>query len=452
MGPLLEFKNIMLLIWIAIGIVLVTVAIVLILKFIKKDNAMVSIEKYLKQKNFSKALAQAQKYMLEKPDDYLLKYNMALAYEGLGDYNNAISQFEKASVAASMSGEAAVMIQINLKIAELFSKIHKPKEALGYYVMVLDKQPKHSKALYEAGDILFGMGNFKKAREYLEILVKMKPDNMRGRYLLAKTSYKIGDMNSAMVNLQEVVKVLPKNDKMFQDASVLLSEVLFNLRRYEESVQVLNPLLNDKEMFQDALLKIVNILIRTNKYQPAIDLANRYMGRLNNEVKAQLYYQIASAYFKYGEVFQALELWQEAYKLKSDFMDLKEVMDKYGIILKNPKLKHYFTRSEKTFHDFVMAMLKLKFVNNVVKEERFWILLTNDASYVVYRLPYPLSTLDMNDIERQIKNQITANYAINIYTLFGFSKDCANHYLYRKINEYSYEKFIALVDETPIGG
>ena len=52
MGSVVDFKNIMLLLWISIGIIIVVVAVILILKFIKKDSAMVVIEKNLKQRNF----------------------------------------------------------------------------------------------------------------------------------------------------------------------------------------------------------------------------------------------------------------------------------------------------------------------------------------------------------------------------------------------------------------
>ncbi len=133
-------------------------------------------------------------------------------------------------------------------------------------------------------------------------------------------------------------------------------------------------------------------------------------------------------------------------------MDLKDIMEKYNVILSNPRMEHYFTRNDRTFQEFAEAMLKIKFSHSTIKQERYWILSTSDASHVVYRLPYPVNSVDLDDIERHVKGEMSANYIINVYTLFGFAKDCQNHYLYRKINEFSGEKLVSLVNQSPIGG
>jgi tetratricopeptide (TPR) repeat protein len=420
----MQGMNITVLIGIAVGIFAAVAIILTMVKFLKKDNALVTIDKLLKAGNYKKALNTALPYLKEHPMDFMIRYYIGQAYEGLADPVNAIAYYEKASVAMAENESSALRNQVLLKIADLFKKKRNLKEAMGYYAMILDKDPHNMRALYPLSEILFEQGNFKKAKQYLDTIVKLKPDNLKARFLLAKVSVKVNLLQDAAAQLKSVVQsAKPAEEELKNSAVLFLADIYLSMKNFREAIQLLKPLLDNKQYFEDVLIKIVDSLIKINELKQAIELANRNSGRINKLKEAQIYYLIATAYFKDGEVYKAVKNWEISFKSNPSFRDNKDIVQKYAPIINNPKMEMYFTNNLTFFENLCLEMLKNSYVKQIIKKESFWILETSDNNYAMYRLAHPLSKIELADIDDLISRQFHASSQYLIYSLFGTSAE-----------------------------
>ncbi|NPV01279.1 MAG: tetratricopeptide repeat protein [Brevinematales bacterium] len=445
MGDGFKLGDIAFLFWIALGIGVVAIIIILVFKFLKKDNAMLSVEKLIKAGNYKKALALAQQHQQTNPKDYVVKYYIAQAYEGMHQYDQATEYYEKASVAASSSGNNDLKPQIYLKVGQLYKRKRMQKEALGYFLLVLDKVPTHSKALYEAAGILYDMKNFQKAKTYLETLVRIKPDNLKGKFLLGETHYQLNEYTECVNQLEPIFRKFPQDDASYKDMVFCLADALTNMKRYDTAADVLMPLLDNKMLFDDVLLKVVTVLIRENNLKRLTDILNRYINVVAPSIKVVLLYETAGLLFKDGEYFRALYLWRDAAAIDRNFQDLPDIMRKYKVLLDNPKLENIYAKNVSQFQEYAGRFLRLRSASQIIKQESYWIIKHADISHVMHKVPYPLNPMDLEGISKDLKSEVIANLGINVYSLFGMSPECESHYMFRKIKLFQGADFLKLL-------
>lgn len=436
-------ENIMTLVWISLGILLVVLVILTIIKFLNKDKTLSAVERAIKEKNFSKALKLAQQHLKGHEHDIVILNLMAQVYEGLNNYKTAIDYYERASVAAEKEAQTNLKIQMLLKIGTLYKKIEMTKDALGYFSLILDEQPRHSKALYEAADLLYNLKNYRKAREYLATLIQIKSDNLRGHFLYARTLYQLGEYQSCAKQLSAIIPNLPHGDATISKARLLLADSLVKLRQYKQAIQTLNTLLNDSSLFENVLLKIVSIQILDHNYVQAIALARKYVNRVSREIQVDVFYQVANAYFKEGEIYNALQNWQQAYQIDPKYRDTGEILNQYRILLDNPQLKPYYTRNNAEFESFILRTFTVKTVNQVIRDPHFFIITGGDEVHIFYRNPSPISTFTLDEISKHLHSENFNTITVYLYSLFSADSAGKNHLLYKRLQEFSGESMIA---------
>ncbi|OHD54086.1 MAG: hypothetical protein A2Y33_10240 [Spirochaetes bacterium GWF1_51_8] len=432
-----------------LGISVVAVVIVIIVRSItQKYNPIQEIEKLINANEFKKAQELTQKELLKTPNSFVLKYHMGQIFEGLQEFSQAASYYEKAAVSATAEGNEDMKPQIFLKVASLYKKKHKYEEAIGYYMMVLDKAPQNQKALLEVAEIFVETNKSKRAFGVLMPLLRIAPNNLKARYLLAQSCFQSQDYAECSEHLDFLLTHIPANDPLFPKATFLLANSLFQLKRYDEAISQMEPLFNIPEVSDAAVLKVVEGYLALNQLEKAINIAEEFVLPMPPEKKVELYYMIASAHYKKGDINLALKNWKSAAEIDATFKDLKGIISQYSTHYEHPALKHIYTVDHVDFEAFVFRMLKVKNVDSILKKPSYTVLKTHDVDYVIFRVPFSITFHDLADIETNLHNDFMANMAINIYSLYGFSDEAKGHPVFRKILEVSGEAFVKLVDSV----
>jgi tetratricopeptide (TPR) repeat protein len=443
-----------LIIWFAMGLFIAGLAVIIISRLVRKDNALAVIQKHLKNNQFHRALSLSLKYVDENPNDFMIKYYIAQSYEGLKDYKQAIHYYEKASIAASMTAQVSIKTSINLKIAELYKIIGRYNESLGYYVLLLEKEPNNTKALMSASELLFEMKNFRKAKEYLDTLVKYKQDNLSARMLLARVNISLNIQRDAAAQLEAIVNNTRVDDKVKKAAAAsMLADVYLNMKNLPKAVQVLKSLLDNPAFFEDAIIKLIDIYIKTGQLRDAIDFANRNMQKVKRAAQCTILYLIASAYLKSGEVVKAVNAWNSAYKINPNYKDLRDIVDRYGQVIGNPKMEALYSTQDPVFQQFANELLKLPYIKQISKMSNYWAFEGEDKSYVIYKRPSPVPYVELAEMQKQIVEKFRANATIILYSLYGVvddedDKDSKTKSLLKKMVLISGNAFVAAVNKV----
>lgn len=141
--------------------------------------------------------------MLEHVDGPLLRYNLGLLYFDLGDFLQAVEQFE---IGTSMQPDDQDML-FNLAISQKSSGDF--DSAITSYLRLLELNENHVDALYNLAGCYRENRETKTAIGYYEQVLVHDPDNSAATNNLAFTHHVAGDMERALYYYRQLLRLRP---------------------------------------------------------------------------------------------------------------------------------------------------------------------------------------------------------------------------------------------------
>ena len=145
-----------------------------------------------------KALAIVSDY----PEVY---HNLALSYEGSGNVDLAIQNFEKAIELNRKYNRQDEWPLIDFAVYQRMGG--KPEAAIPLLQEALRINPRSPKANYEMGELLRDLRRYEEARKYIEIAVQLNPCDARAIYGLAIVTRQLGDLTRSAALFKQFKEV-----------------------------------------------------------------------------------------------------------------------------------------------------------------------------------------------------------------------------------------------------
>lgn len=154
--------------------------------------------------------------------------------------------------------------------------------------------------------------NNKKSKQLLMNLINKYPESYNGHRLLAQNYEKEGGMRKA---IDEYVKAIDINKKDY-DSYYKISELLVNLGKKDEAIQMLNNLIHNKPDYYNASELLGRLLCEQENFKEAI---NVYMNALkyNNKESFELYYNLGIAYTRLNDFQNAKNCYEKAAQINA---------------------------------------------------------------------------------------------------------------------------------------
>jgi tetratricopeptide (TPR) repeat protein len=174
-------------------------------KPVSEDNSLET-----QKNNFNSAKASFEKHIMLYPDDIEANYRLARSYNGLGDKENAMKYYQKASELDPSRADILV------RIAGIYKDQNKLNEALATMSKItkLDEQGINIKpeikieAYRTTADIYEKLGDFDSAAKAREELVKQDPSDTEAHYKLGVFyEEKKDDLDRAISEYEAVIKI-----------------------------------------------------------------------------------------------------------------------------------------------------------------------------------------------------------------------------------------------------
>ena len=147
----------------------------------------------------------------------------------------------------------------------------------------------------------------KKSKQLLMNLINKYPESYNGHKLLAENYEKEGGMRKA---IDEYVKAIDINKKDY-DSYYKIAELLDNLGKKDEAIQMLNNLIHNKPDYFKASELLGRLLCEQENFKEAI---NVYMNalRYNKEESFEIYYNLGIAYTRLNDFQNAKDYYEKA--------------------------------------------------------------------------------------------------------------------------------------------
>lgn len=153
-------------------------------------------EESFKAGKYEEAVAHFEKAVEEKPDGRLAYYFLAVAYETVGRYKDAVASYKKVLTHDDSSGLNLVIIT-HYNLANVYAALGRAKEAVAENEQVVKLLPDEPHGQYNLGLSYAATGQMDKARAAFSRAAEIKPDYPEAHYNLAVAHLAVGDRASA---------------------------------------------------------------------------------------------------------------------------------------------------------------------------------------------------------------------------------------------------------------
>lgn len=156
-----------------------------------------------------------------------IRFDLALEYESIHDFNNAIKELKKL-LKTSPENESAIY-----EIAYCYERIGDFDKCIEYYTMYIENNPYSFTAWYNLGNIYFLKNNIEKALWAYDYSIIINEDFSSAHFNMGNTYMQIGEFQKALVSYTKCLEI--DGD----DALTLsyLAEAYERLERFDEAIE-----------------------------------------------------------------------------------------------------------------------------------------------------------------------------------------------------------------------
>ncbi len=395
----------------------------------------------------------------KKHETLMVLYYLACAYENTEHYTNAIKFYEE--VLLQHPKKDKFYRNLLIKMARIYEKQNKTKEAMAHYIMTLDSDEYNIEALYGIGKLHFFSGNTKRSLDYFEKILLKKPNLLDARKFYGKALLDTGFYQVALSQFEFIIKYFPDDPEVYY----LKAKTEENLKKYNEAIKTYKILVkkdfNEEKMLEkttplnifdikeEVKLTIVRLLIKLKKYDEGLTYISDFLSMPGkDETKLELLYLYGNILWNKGEEFQALKNFERIYMMKPDFKDVALFYDRYKKILPHTYLSNYFTTSEESnFESICKKILGKQIFNLIYKSGDFYVFTKGPFAVIFYRHIEPIPFSKLTDMEVIINTQSIPISNVEIYSISGVREDAYNHFLLKKSHLIEANEFIKTIRE-----
>ena len=123
------------------------------------------------------------------------------------------------------------------RLGELYERDDRWSDAAQVYERAVGRNPRSAGARRDLAYALLQSGQAEQARLAINELIKIRPNDVAGLYLLSEVELELGNLNSAERTARILIETQPDDLR----GAIVLSEVFARRRHYQDVIDVLEP-------------------------------------------------------------------------------------------------------------------------------------------------------------------------------------------------------------------
>mgnify|MGYP001140500170 CR=1 FL=1 len=285
-------------------------------------------EAFEKQSMMHEAIIEYKKVLDQRPNDFIAHFRLGNIYLKLNEIDQAILHLERVIQINKYNYEID-RLDIEKKLATSYYQRDDVEKAFQTYLDILNVYPGDPDALYHAAFISLGQEEFDFAQKHFEKLVKINRNDFEVFFGAGICCYQNQKVTDAITYFKTAVSMNPYSDA----ANLALAFTNQRKRDYKQAIPYITAL---RERATDPAVKYVAmrlhgfLLLQAKKNEDALrvfqevvdfcrdnDMPNEHM---------QALFDIGYASLKMEHSTQALEYWNELYRIDKTYNDINRLV------------------------------------------------------------------------------------------------------------------------------
>ncbi len=235
-----------------------------------------------------------------RPESTEIRAKLADIYRQKGDYRQAIEQYWRCWELSDSTGGKLAFVN---SLSDAYYAIGRGGELEEKLRQMAKTSPSDMGPPLALAELYRAQGNLPASKDQLAQALEREPNNPDLISQMVKVSLDLGDTQEALSYQQRIVKLQPEPHSQQR-----LGELLFDMGREQEAIQVWTKLLHAKNKSVDAEVKLAGLLIRHGMLDEALTALDR-AGEIATD--PQMLYQIGAALMEMNETDRAVPHFQK---------------------------------------------------------------------------------------------------------------------------------------------
>lgn len=331
---------------IVLGII-VAATIVIIVRFLFQPKRVKSIAQLYKQGKYGQASRLARQIIAKDNRNSDAHYFLGLCYEAEGKTELALMELKTVNQLGKFDEYVSEM-DFRKKIADLYLKFNQSEDALKEYLLLVKKDDQNADYYYLIGSLFEKRNRPDKAVNYYRKAVSLNERHSQSFAALGSLLYRAKRFNDAKVYLDKATSMDPDNTQ----GSFYLGKILKDGKDYTGALLAFEKSAKDPELKTKSLAERGACYINQGDIERAFSELSRAV-KLSRNLKSPevLYSRYLMAYLfeKDRKIEEAIEQWEEIYKVREDFRDVADKLANYQDLRTDDTLKDYLIAGQEEF-------------------------------------------------------------------------------------------------------
>jgi len=278
-----------------------------------------SVTSILSIGKFQEALDKTEILRQQYPGESLLSNISGACYQGLGQLENAVENYEKAIITNPSYYKA------HYNLGGALQELGKLNESVESFERALSIKPDYAEAHNNIGNVFKVLGQFDNAIKSFRSAIEIKPDYLESHFNLGSIFQDLNNMEAAITSYEEVLIIKPDFAVLHNNLGVILQgigELDSALEHFEDAVKIMPD-------FSEAYNNLGNVCKELNQLDKAINCFNKAIAINPNFDKA--YNNIGNVFKELGQFDNAIKNYEKAISIDPNFA---EAHNNLGSLLK----------------------------------------------------------------------------------------------------------------------
>lgn len=389
-----------------------------------------NLKKLLDAEENEKAIALVNRLLKKSPQSFVLNYYRAESLRKLGNLEEALESYKKATVLPAKKKEESLRTAATLEAARLLMKLSREREGLSYYLMILENEPENPVALFETAQYYASVNQNQKAREYLETLLQIRPGVLDARFLYGKILFQSGLTSRALKQFELLKNHDFKNPHVFYYYGLCLEALRSPgeaMKAFETALSLEGMKRGERESLQ---LKLFSLMVKLKKYAEAKEKIEAALNETSSpQILADLHYLFGTLLWETLFEYDSLKQYEKVSQIDPSYKDVKEILGAQKEFLPLSYFSRYFTGDEMRFELSAWSLFGRRNTQLLRRGKDFYLLARGRFLLLLWRHLYPISESGVSDIEVLTSGMLALENtdSLEIFSLAGVADEARDH-------------------------
>ncbi len=341
---------------IMVGAILV-VFITFIIRGILAPKKLTSLDNMLKQGKYPQVSRLAKQMIAKDERNVELHYILSLSYIAQNKAELALMELKKINNLGNFGGLCS---EVNFRktIADLFERFGNTEEALTEYLLLTKLEPYEGDYFFKTGYHFEMRNKGGQAHKYYTKAIELNPHDANAHFRLGYILYRSKRYNDGKTELEMAIKY----DNANYQASYYLGKIFQEMKDFQSALKSFERAQKDPAFRIKSIVSSGHCYLAMKNYDQAASEFERAINMSKEDSSSEILYAryfLSLCYEKRRDVDNAIEQWEQIYKVKPDFKDVAEKLSQYQDLRTDDYLKDFLTASSSEFNDICLAVAKI---------------------------------------------------------------------------------------------